>query len=52
MVLINIQFGEKSKQHEKKKLDILWLVLSLLALFANGVSSFLVAKQENVFNGK
>ena len=51
MVLINVQFGKKKEQAVKKKFDILWLVLSLLALFANGVSSFLVAKQENVFNG-
>lgn len=52
MVLINVQFGKKKEQKEKKKFDPLWLILSLLALFANGVSSFLVAKQENVFNAQ
>ena len=52
MVLINVQFGKKKEQKEKKKFDPLWLILSILALFANGVSSFLVAKQENVFNAQ
>lgn len=52
MILINVQFGKKVEHREKKKFDVLWLILSLLALFANGVSSFLVAKQENVFNGQ
>ena len=51
MVLINVQFGKK-KEKEKKKFDPVWLILSLIALFANGVSSFLVAKQENVFNAQ
>ena len=52
MVLINVQFGKGKEEKEKKKFDPLWLILSLLALFANGVSSFLVAKQENVFNAQ
>ena len=52
MVLINVQFDKKEKESKKKKFDILWLVLSVLALFANGISSFLVAKQESVFNGE
>ena len=52
IVLINVRFGKNVENPEKKKFDVLWLILSLLALFANGVSSFLVAKQESVFNGE
>ena len=52
MVLINVPFEKKKEKKEKRKFDVLWLILSLLALFANGVSSFLVAKQESVFDGQ
>ncbi len=55
MIFINVDFSKKTQSAEekpKKKFDLLWLILSLSAMVANGISSFLVAKQERTFNGQ